>query len=40
MWRIILHVYMSKNRVCSHVQQDEEVIWSSNGDGTDFILDK
>lgn len=40
MWRVLLHVYMSKNRVHSHVQQDRKVIWSSNDDGTDFILDK
>lgn len=40
MWKILLHVYMSKNRVHSHVQQDGKVIWSSNDDGTGFILDK
>lgn len=40
MLRIILQTYMSKNRVCSLIQQDEKVFWSSSDDGTDFILDK
>lgn len=39
MWKILLHVFMNKNRLHSHVQQDGKVIWSSNDDGTGFILD-
>lgn len=40
MGRMLLQVYMNKSRVHSCVQQDGKVIWSSDDDGTGFILDK